>query len=200
MANPKYAGLKRVGAGANDDEQVNPKPTLEGASEYEYVTLVNPLPFTFIGKVGQSRKVNAPIRVVSDGSTGINNEQDLQRMGLDLRNPDHPGVANVTSKVVIEPGQTINLRGDEAQVIIRQLTNELLAYEGQTLKIGAPPYRKQAEERIIQGRSTIEELIGGRPVSEREQIDHAIQEKNEEAFPDVEKEESKETPKPKKGK
>lgn len=182
--NPKYNGIESVGAGAIAQEQTNPKPTLEGASEYEYVTLTNPLPFTFKGKVAQSRPVNSPIRIVGGREKGVT-EETLRGAGLDLRNPDHPSNSHVTNIVEIKSGASINLRGDEAQVIVRQLVNEVLHYNGQTLKIGAPTYRKDIEEQVITGRRSIDDLLDRK--SEREMIDEVIAQKNEEiAFPDLE--------------
>lgn len=182
MASNRYNGLTEVGAGTIDQEQVRPSPSLDGASEYEYVTLMNPLPFKFVGKVAQSRPVNAPIRIVNGGERGID-ENSLKQAGLDLRNADHPSNAHVTSLIQIESGSSINLRGDEAQVIVRQLVNELMSYEGHTLRIGNPAYRKAAEDRIIVGRKSIDELLGS-PKSERELVDEALTKKNEEvAFP-----------------
>jgi|SRR6185503_7367912 len=184
MANPKYAGLTEVGVGAIEQDQTNPTPTLEGASEYEYVTLTNPLPFTFKGKVAQSRPVNAPVRIVGGRERGVD-ENTLKAAGLDLRNPDHPSNAHVVIPVEIKSGGTINLRGDEAQVIVRQLVNEILSYNDQVLKIGAPTYRKEIEDQVIIARRSIDDLLDKR-LSEREQIDAAIAEKNEEvAFPNL---------------
>lgn len=182
MPSNKYAGLTEVGAGTIGQEEIAPRPALEGASEYEYVTLTNPLPFKFKGKVAQSRPVNAPIRIVNGAERGVD-EASLKQAGLDLRNADHPSNAHVVNIIEIESGASINLRGDEAQVIIRQLVNELMAYEGQTLRIGNAAYRKSAEERIITGRKSIDDLLGA-PKSEREMVDEALAKKNEEvAFP-----------------
>lgn len=185
MSNPKYAGITEVGVGAIEQEQTNPTPSLEGASEYEYITLTNPLPFTFKGKVAQSRPVKAPVRIVGGRERGVD-ENTLKAAGLDLRNPDHPSNSHVTNTIEIKSGASINLRGDEAQVIIRQLVSEVLAYRNQVLKIGSPTYRKAVEDEVIVGRKSIDDLLDR--TSEREQIDKAIAKKNEEiAFPDLSK-------------
>jgi hypothetical protein len=184
--NPKYAGLTEVGVGAVEESQVNPGASLDGASEYEYVTLTNPLPFTFKGRVAQSRPVNAPIRIVGGQDKGID-EASLRAAGLDLRNQDHPSNAHVTNIIEIKSGASINLRGDEAQVVIKQLVNEVLHYRGNTLKIGAPTYRKSVEDEVITGRKSIDDLLGGPVATRGELVDIALKQKNEEvAFPTVE--------------
>ena len=189
--NPKYNGLTEVGVGAVQQEQTNPKPTLDGASEYEYVTITNPLPFPFLGKVAQSRPVSAPIRIVNGADKGVD-ENSLRAAGLDLRNPDHPSNSHVTNIVRIESGASINLRGDEAQVIVRQLVSEVLSYRNQTLKIGAPTYRKAVEDEVITGRNSIDTLLGGATPTKDELVDEALAKKNtetpEEAFPQVQEE------------
>lgn len=187
--NQKYAGLTEVGVGAVEEAQVNPGASLDGASEYEYVTLTNPLPFLFKGKVAQSRPVSAPIRIVNGGERGID-ENSLKAAGLDLRNQDHPSNAHVTNTVDIPSGASINLRGDEAQVVIKQLVNEVLHYRGQTLKIGAPTYRKAIEDEIITGRKSIDDLLGGPVATQNDLVDQALAQKNEEvAFPSIKAEE-----------
>lgn len=192
-SNPKYAGLTEVGVGAVAEAQVNPGASLDGASEYEYVTLTNPLPFTFKGKVAQSRPVNAPIRIVGGAEKGID-ENSLKAAGLDLRNADHPSNAHVTNMVEIGSGASINLRGDEAQVIIKQLVNEILHYRGQTLKIGAPTYRKAVEDEIITGRKSIDDLLDGPVTTQNELVDEALKAKNEEiAFPTIQSKDLEDT-------
>jgi len=182
--NPKYAGVTSVGVGTISEDQTNPEATLNGASEYEYITLVNPLPFDFKGKVAQSRPVSAPIRIVNGREKGVD-EASLRAAGLDLRNADHPSNAHVTNIIVIKSGQTINLRGDEAQVIARQLVNEVMGYENKTLQIGAPTYRKEVEDRVIIGRKSIDDLLGDSYRTKSELVDDALAQKNEEtAFPD----------------
>lgn len=165
--NPKYKGVTSVGAGAISQQESRPKPTLEGISEYEYVTLANILPFKFIGKVAQSRPVaNAPVRIVNGAEKGVD-EDTLRAAGLDLRNPDNVTQEHVTIEIPVEPGQSINLRGDEAQVIIRQLVNEIMAYEGNTLRQGSPAYRKEVEGRIVQRVRSIDDLMGANVAAEQ---------------------------------
>lgn len=189
--NPKYANLTEMGIGAVEENTVAPKPLLEDASELDIVTLRNPFPFPYKAKVGQSRPVNAPIRIVNDkrSNGGINvDENTLSSAGLSLRNQDKASHAHITNIITIEPGKTINLRGDEAKVVIRQLTNDLLAYEGQTLRIGNPAYRHEAERKLVVRMDTIDNLLGGSLVTPRQQIDNAIAASNsEEAFPALKK-------------
>jgi hypothetical protein len=188
--NQKYNNVTSVGSGAISVDQARPDATLDGVGEYQYVTLTNPLPFKFIGQVAQSRNVNAPVRIVDGESKGVD-ENSLRAAGLDLRNPDHSGKAHVTAKIEIEPGQSINIRGDEAQVIVRQLVNEILAYRGETMRRGAPAYRKEVEKQIILSIRSVDELMGSQP-DQRAELNEAIKnapvEKEEKAFPTVKQE------------
>lgn len=190
MANPKYDNLTEVGVGTQAEHQAKPQPLLDRASELEYVTLFNPLPFTFKGKIGQSRPVNAPIRIVNnkESNGGVEaTEEMLNQAGLPLRNSDHIGQAQVTIPIIIEAGKTLNLRGDQAQVIVRQLTNEIMHYRGQSLFLGAPAYRLEVEREIVKGRHTIETLLNDyTPLDDR--INQALAAKNEadeKPFPEV---------------
>lgn len=186
---PRYKNVAAVGAGSIGQQEARPTPTLDGVSEYQYVTIANILPIKFIGRVAQSRPVpNAPVRIVDGAAKGVD-ENTLKAAGLDLRNPDHAmnsSLEHVSIEVPIEAGQSINLRGDEAQVIVRQLVNEILAFEGKTVRQGSPAYRKEVEGRIIQGIRNIDELIGSVP-SKDQLIDTALKEENEKAFPDLNK-------------
>lgn len=178
MPNPKYEGLTAVGVGAVSQDQTRPEPTLNGVGEFKYVTLLNPLPIRFTGKVGQTRTINSPMRIGKTQTGASYSENDLVKAGLDLRNSDVQGRAQLTNEITIEPGKTINLRGDEAQVIVRQLVNEVMHYRGQTLHIGSPAYRKKVEDEIIKGVYGIDELLGTPLKSEEEQINQAIAQTN----------------------
>lgn len=185
MANPKYKGITAVGAGAITEDQARPEPLLDRVSEYHYVKVTNPLPMDFIGKVAQSRQINAPLRIVDGAQKGID-ENTLKAAGLDLKNPDHPQFQHVSVNVAIKSGQTINLRGNEAKVIVRQLVNELMAYEGKTIRQGNPAYRREYEEKIVQGIYDVNDLLGENRQSEDLLIKEALEKENEKAFPDLE--------------
>ena len=52
-----------IGPGAQQDIPTDVKPLLEGASEYEYVTILNPLSVDFAVRVAQDVPVNAPVEI-----------------------------------------------------------------------------------------------------------------------------------------
>lgn len=181
-----FAGA--AGPGAIEDSGVEPKPLLEGASEYEVITIVNPLSVDFIAQVASSRPIDAPIRIVNtpqtptatrDESTIINN------YGLNLRNPAHQGKTHIVNKIVIRAGSSINVLGNEAQVIVRQLVNEMMQREGQSLFMADKFARHSYEERVVISRSSVSDLLGGRPVTVQDQIREAVKESNEQEFPEI---------------
>jgi hypothetical protein len=202
--NPKYAGVTKVGSGSITKEQSKPQPVLQDVGEHQYVTLINPLPFDFVGKVAQSRPVKAPVRIVNDGvSNGGNTvtEETLNNAGISLRNKDHVGRAHVTVNIEIPAGKTKNIRGDEAKVIIKQLVNEILAYNNDTLRRGNPAYRKEVETQVVQRISSVEDLLGGSVESLDDKINQALAQKNQEeqAFPTLQEPEEKPEDAPKPG-
>jgi len=143
-----------VGPGATQDLQAAPSPTLDGASEYEYVTILNPLTDDFAVRVAQDVPVNMPFAIGKDysGKTQpiTQNEQDARQVyGLGLKNPDFIGRKHIVNDTVIRAGETINLKGNEAQVAVRQLVNEILQREGKKRLMADPTLRKEVEDRII---------------------------------------------------
>lgn len=176
-----------VGPGSVVESDVSPQPTLDGVSEFEYVDILNPLPFEFRGKVAVTRPVNAPLTIVaSKDAPGVTKtEQDIKTLyGLDLRNPDHQGRASIINIVPIKSGTTVRLPGNEAQVIVRQLVTEILAQRGRKLSLADPTARKEVEDEVIQGRGSIAEFMGTRPLSVSEQLHNALEESNNE-FPEA---------------
>lgn len=187
---------KAAGPGVEIDQGSAPKPVLEGASEYEYVTILNPLSVDFWGKVAITRPVNAPINISDDGSGGqmTLNEADVRRnYGLNLRNKDHIGRVNVINRVCIPAGQTINVLGSEAQVIVRQLVTEILSREGKKLMLADPFQRHEVEQRVVLSRRSVNDLMDGSgPMAVQEQLRGAVDKLNveekmidEPAFPDL---------------
>ncbi len=171
--------MATVGPGAVQQDIEAPKPSLDGASEYEYITILNPLSDDFAVRVAQDIPVNMPTEIRA--KTGlIQNENDVVRSyGIDLKNPDFKGRKHIINDTIIKAGQTINLKGNEAQVAVRQLTNEILQREGNKRLMSDPHLRKAVEDRIIQGRGSIQELMDGNLRSARTQIDEAITKSNE---------------------
>ncbi len=183
-----------VGPGSVQDSQIEVRPSLEGASEYEFVTILNPLSDDFAIRVAQDLPVNMPFEIRKDmsGKTRpiTNNEQDARQIyGLDLKNPDFTARKHITNDMIIQAGQTINLKGDQAQVAVRQLVNEIAQREGKQRLLADPTVRKEIEDRIIKARGSIQDLMENRLQSPRTQINEAIRQSNEvpdeEAFPDL---------------
>ncbi len=168
-----------VGPGASQETEVEVRPTLEGASEYEYITILNPLTDDFAIRVAQDIPVNMPLEIKNKTSF-VKDESDLVRnYGLDLKNPDHKAKKYITNDTVIKAGQTINLKGNEAQVAVRQLVNEIAQREGKRRLLADPTVRKKIEERIIIGRGSIQDLMDTGLKSPRTQINEAINQSNE---------------------
>lgn len=167
-----------AGPGAIEETTVAPKSVLDGASEYEYVTILNPLSVDFYAKVAITRPVNAPLEVRDDGSGGqmTLSESDIQRnYGLNLRNKDHVGRVNIINRVHIPAGKTINLLGNEAQVVCRQIVNEILQREGKKLMLADPHQRRLVEDRIVLSRRSVNDLMDGSgPMAVQEQLQGAV--------------------------
>jgi len=174
-----------VGPGAAQQIDTDVQPLLNGASEYEYVTLLNPLTDDFAIRVAQDIPVNMPFQIGKDTSgkveTLTNSESDAKQIyGLSLKNKDFKGRKHITNDTIIPAGQTINLRGNDAQVAIRQLTNEILQREGKTRLMADPSLRNEVENRIIIARGSIEDILAGRNLQTvNSQIDQALKESNE---------------------
>jgi len=176
------------GPGAVSDTTSDVKPLLEGATENEYAEILNPLSVPFIGRVASSRPIQTSVRVVvnSQTPTMTRTEEDIRRnYGLDLNNPDHPSLGHVSQSVEIKPGATVRLPGNEAQVIIRQLVNVIMAKEGKKLFMGDPHARKEVEERIVIKRGSLSEFFGTESVNIREEINKDLETADEPEFPEA---------------
>lgn len=168
-----------VGPGAIADNTAEPGSLLDRASEYEYVEVFNPLSVPFKGIFGVTRPVDAPVRInrakEAPGVTAT--EHDVVRnYGLDLKNPDHQGKASITNTVTIPAGQTIRLLGNEAQVVVRQLVNEIMQRSGRRLFMADPHARREVERQVIRGRGHVDELLGRPIMPVRDQLQQAIKE------------------------
>lgn len=175
---------KSAGPGAIKDAPTGIKARLDDASENEYVEILNPLSVVFVARVASSRPVNVPVRVVVNQNTptATRNEDDVRRnYGLDLRNPDHKSFSHVAQSVEIKPGSTVRLPGNEAQVVVKQLTNEILQREGKKLFLGDPFSRQQVEDRIIIKRGSMSEFFGTQALNLREELNK--DESEESQFP-----------------
>ena len=182
-----------IGPGSKPEQGENPPPMLEGASEYEYVEIYNPLSVNFVGQFGVTRPNNqAPVRISSSpDAPGISrSEEDVRRnYGLDLRNPDHRGITNIINKVEIPSGQTRTVLGNEAQVIVNQLVTAILQKQGKQLLLADPSARHEIEAMVIRSRGFVQDRLGAqRPVTIQEQLHNEVKKidevQNEQAFPD----------------
>lgn len=180
---------RAAGPGAVDNSQIDPGALLDGASDYEYVEVLNPLSVDFIGKFGVEKPVNVPMKFqAAQGTTALTTDEAglATNYGLGgFKNSDHPTLAKITNTVTIKAGQTLRMRGGEAQVVVRQLVNEIIQREGNKLFIADPTTRNNVEKRIVLKRGSINELMGSSPVSVMEQVNTAIKDSNETEFPEV---------------
>lgn len=179
---------KVVGPGAQVNQPTDIKPLLEGASEYEYITILNPLSDDFQVRVAQDVPVNMPVELRSKTQMTQSAQDVIRTYGVDLKNPDHKAVRYIHNEAIIPAGKTMNFRGNEAQVVVKQLVNELLQREGKSRMLADPFTRQEAEQRIIRNRGSIQELMDDGFKSQNEQLSDAISQSNEvkdEPFPEL---------------
>jgi len=176
-----------AGPGAHTERGADIRPLLEKASEYEYVEIQNPLSVEFIGMFGVSRPIQAPVTISSSPDRGTTfTEADVRNnYGLNLRNADHQGRANIVNRVSIKSGATVRLLGNEAQVVIKQLVNEIMQREGKQLLLADAFARNEVERRIIISRGSVADILGRSPMSIQEQLQQVKEEPHEQAFPDL---------------
>lgn len=183
-----------VGPGAQPEHNDDIHPLLEGASEFEYVTILNPLTDDFAIRVAQDIPVNMPFNIAKDKSGKMsqmtNTDADARQIyGLNLKNPDFQGRRHITNSTIIPAGQTINLKGNEAQTAVKQLVAEILQREGKSRMVADPTLRNEVEQRIIIRRGSVQELMDMNLQSVRGQIDQAVKQSNEhideQAFPTI---------------
>ncbi len=178
-----------VGPGAIQAAPTDIKPQLDGASEYEYVTIMNPLPVDFAVRIAQDVPVNMPVQI-RNGTGLVQNDRDVtSAYGLSLKNPDFQSRKHIYNDTIIPAGQTINLKGSEAQVAVRQLTNEIMQRDGNSKLLSDPQLRAKVEATIIKSRGNIQDLMDNNIQTPRNQIDDAIARSNtpeqEQAFPSL---------------
>lgn len=175
-----------VGPGTDLNQNADTKPLLEGATEYEVITILNPLTDDFQVRVAQDVPVNTPMEI--RGKTGlVQTERDItQAYGLDLKNPEHKALKYVYNDTIIPAGQMMKFRGDQAQVVVKQLVNEIMQREKNSLKMADPWARNEVEQRIIKSRGSIQDLMDNQFQTPQQQINDAITKSNEvsdEPFP-----------------
>ena len=171
-----------IGPGSVQQSEIKPDATLTGASEYEYVRILNPLNDDFAIQVAQSRPVDLPFTINSDPRTSAVSKDEnavRQTYGIALKNPDHSSKKHILNQTVIKSGQTVNLTGDVAQVAVRQLVTEILQQRGQRVFLSDANKRKQVEDEIIVARGSMQDLMDNRLQDPRTVINDAIEKSNE---------------------
>lgn len=175
-----------VGPGSIPQETTAPTPTLDGAGEYEYITILNPLTDDFQVMVAQDIPVNMPF-TIRDPTSMVKDERDVtMNYGLQLKNPEHTAKKYIYNQAIIPAGKTMNFKGNEAQVVVRQLVNEILQRSGKNRLMADPHLRQQIENDIIIARGSVQDILDSRLVTPREQIETALNQSNEvkdEPFP-----------------
>lgn len=136
------------------------------------------MPDDFLAQVAVDKPINEPfpIRQTQGLETGVRTEADVAATyGLTLKNKDHTAQARIGTKVMLLAGQTTNLTGGTAKVVVTQLVNEMMQRAGMSIKLADPNARLEFEAQIIKGQSTLQELMGNANfVSERQQINDAM--------------------------
>lgn len=173
-----------IGPGSQVNETEAPKSMLDGASQYEYVTILNPLSDDFQIMVAQDIPVNVPFEIRKDNSgktSFITTDESGARLnyGLNLKNPDYQAHRHIHNMAIIPAGQTMNFSGNEAQTALRQLVNELLQREGKRRFLADPFVRREAEMRIVKGRGNIQDLMDMNMQTPQAQAQAAIKKSNE---------------------
>lgn len=168
-----------IGPGSIKQETVAPKSSLDGAGDYEYVTIHNPLSDDFQVQVAQDVPVSMPFEIRNKTAT-VQSESDVARtLGFPLKNPDHRAKKYIYNTAIIPAGGTMNFKGGEAQVVVRQLTNEILQQEGKRRLMSDPTLRKEVEDRIVKKRGSVQDLLDERMVTPLQQVNQAINQSNE---------------------
>lgn len=182
-----------VGPGSVTEQGVRPDPTLQGASQYEVVKILNPLSDDFSIQVAQTRPVDVPY-TIKPGEPGKENMTESEagtKFGLSLRGPDQHMASkkHIINRTVIKAGTSMNFSGDVAQVAVKQLVDYIMQKEGQKKFMADPVRRKEFEDRIIMARGSMDDLMNNSLQTVESQISQAIEKsnevQNEEAFPDI---------------
>lgn len=164
---------------------------IEGFDDYKFVEILNPLPGDFHGKVGMTRSIPAKKAKVNIGSgedldqwSEVTDERSVRSMyGIDLRNKmSDNGKMHIRQDIVIPAGQTKKLFGSEAQVVAMQLVTAIIQFEGSG-SIADPALREAAEARVIRSTGDIRQTMATIPQSERDQLQVALDQMNDNVIP-----------------
>ena len=168
-----------VGPGSSQIKTDNPRPLLEDATEYDYVTIFNPLTDDFQCRVAQEVPVNMPFEI-RDKTAMVQSERDVTlQYGLSLKNPEHKAMKYIYNETIIPAGGSLRFKGSDAKVVIKQLVDEILQRTGKTRLMHDPHVRNEVERDIIQDSGSIQDIMDGNLTTPQQQINEAIRQKNE---------------------
>lgn len=169
------------------------KPMLEGLGQDYVVKVFNPLSQAFRAKFARSIVGSPHMNAIE-----MRHQQKMQELGIPVTKDGGSGLQHVVDYQVIPAGATINLPGDIAQVVVRQLVNTILQLRnaGTNSNQLADPYARQQTEKevVINYKSIMETLNDENPadvirdrIAELNNPDGAnIEEQiDEQAFPDI---------------
>lgn len=181
-----------AGPGAIPDQPKALKSLLHGATETEYFTILNPMSVDFVGIAASTIPANTPFKIYTDAHSSVVSEADVAgRYGFAARHPEHPDVRHVQNRVLIPAGKTINIMGNTAQVVVKQLVDYMMQKAGKHLLMADPNARRAEEERIVMDRGFTQDLLHGRHMGRSEVYQRAIDKSNEETdeteFPGVDR-------------
>lgn len=174
-----------IGPGTAIQGQVDPPSLLEGVEEYDYVEVLNPLSVTFIARTALTTDIKAPMRVSpnNEAAPGLTkSEADIRQVyGFDLRaQAQKAGKTHIITDIPIASGQTLNLMGREAKVVVQQLVTAYLQREGKQHLVANKFERLQVEQRIVQRTGQMRDILGKSPLSIQEQMNTALKHMNDE--------------------
>lgn len=124
------------------------KATLDGIGADYVVEVYNPLHLPFRAKF--ARSVVQPPRLHPDQAEHL---RKMANLGVPV-SKETPQ-AHQSTYLILQPGGTLKLPGDVAQVVVRQLVNEILQRTGKKKGLADAFARQQVEQDIIQNYTAI---------------------------------------------
>lgn len=168
-----------IGPGAEVERATDIEPLLNGITDFEYVTVLNPMTDDFAVKVAMDVPVNVPYTARNKDGAILNETEINQIYGVPMRGPDFKGRQHLSTSMVIRAGETYNFKGPEALVAVRQLVNEIMQRDGNQRLQSDPHLRNEVEQKIVISRGSVQDIMDRNLQSPRSQIDDAINRSNE---------------------
>lgn len=128
-----------AGATLDGEIQAFDKATLDGIGESFVVEIFNPLSVAF--RVKYSRSIPQAFAPTEQ------EKKAAELIGAPLSRPD--SLSQTVQYLLLEPGKTMRLPGNVAQVAVRQLVTEILQRRGQRNKLADGFARKGVEDEIV---------------------------------------------------